>query len=98
MTTPVIRLLHQQTSTQVHYLVGEKYRNVLANNPHVHTLHTYPQVSKRRIRLKQWQTLVRTLRAEHYDCVLDLHNNARTWWLKRRFSCACVYGAQITCA
>lgn len=76
LATPVIRCASQQLAgAEVHVVTKEAFRPVLAQNPYVHTLHTFKSdVSE----------LYEVLKAEGYDVVIDLHRNLRSLRLKRQ--------------
>ncbi len=75
LTTPVVRCLkQQQPDMEVHYLTKSAYGTLLINNPYIdriHYLHDY------------LKPLIKELKKEKFDCVIDLHNNLRTLRVKR---------------
>ena len=73
LTTPVIRVLSQQLQAEVHYCTKEEYALLLENNPYLTKIHTLTQ--KR-------APLIRQLRKENFDYLIDLHNNLRTFFIK----------------
>ncbi len=73
LTTPVIRSLKQQLpEAEVHYVTKPAYVPLLAENPYIDTLHELAD---------DWQEMVRVLRQEQFDWVIDLHQNLRSWRL-----------------
>ncbi len=80
LTTPVIRAVKQQLRgddgqpARVHFCTKARYAGLLADNPHVDKVHTLED---------SLPTLLRELRAENFDYVVDLHHNLRTWLVKR---------------
>ena len=71
LTTPIVRCLrHQYPDAQLHVLTKSSYRSIYASNPHVDKVFELPSNMKE---------LVRQLREEHYDFVVDLHKNWRSW-------------------
>lgn len=71
LTTPIVRCLrHQYPDAQLHVLTKSSYRSIYASNPHV------DKVFELSSNMKE---LVRQLREEHYDFVVDLHKNWRSW-------------------
>jgi ADP-heptose:LPS heptosyltransferase len=77
LTSPVVRAIKRRfPNAEVHFLTKKQNASIVAHNPNVSRLHLF---SKHKMR-----PLVRTLRYEHYDYIVDLHRNIRTWWLKRR--------------
>jgi ADP-heptose:LPS heptosyltransferase len=72
-----MRVIKQRfPDAEVHFLTKKQNAALLAHNPYLSRLHLF---AKRRLR-----RLVRSLRCEHYDYVIDLHRNLRTWRLKRK--------------
>ena len=73
LTTPVVRCLHQQLDAEVHYCTKKGFKNILEENPHVAKVHTFDSTLS---------TLIKVLRAEKFDYIIDLHNNFRTRLIK----------------
>jgi ADP-heptose:LPS heptosyltransferase len=70
LTTPVVRQLHQQVpNAQVHFATKPAYSSLLEANPYVTKTHMLSG---------SLGELVRELRAERFDFIVDLHNNLRT--------------------
>lgn len=71
LTTPVVRCLrHQYPDARLHVLTKSSYRSIYASNPYV------DKVFELSSNMKE---VVRQLRKEHYDFVVDLHKNWRSW-------------------
>ena len=69
LTTPVLRVLHTQLGAEVHVLTKPAFASLLAANPYV----------ARVIPLSaDWSGMMRDLRQEAYDHVVDLHHNLRS--------------------
>ncbi len=76
LTTPVLRALAQQVpGAQVHFATKPAYRGLLEPNPYVARVHCLTG---------SLGELVRELRAEQFDYIIDLHNNLRTRLIKLR--------------
>ncbi len=76
LTTPVLRALAQQVpDAVVHFATKPAYRSLLEANPYVRKVHCLTG---------SLDELVRTLQAEQFDYIIDLHNNLRTRLLKLR--------------
>ena len=74
LTTPVLRCLKQQLSTvEVHFCTKQSYQSILESNPYVDQIHLFNG---------DILGLMRRLRAEKFDYIVDLHNNIRTTILK----------------
>lgn len=75
-TTPVVRCLKKQVpNAEVHFLTKPAFQYIYNNNPYLDKL----------LLLKP--TLAETIadiKAEKYDCIIDLHNNLRTAIIKLR--------------
>ena len=76
LTTPVVRNLKTQLDdAEVHFCTKYQFRSIVEPNVYIDKVH-YLQDSL--------TTLVKTLKAEKYDYVIDLHRNLRTGIIKRR--------------
>lgn len=75
LTTPVIRCLKKQLDVEIHYLTKTSFKGILKNNPYVDVVHTIDKEIS--------AELIEKLRGEQYDFIADLHNNLRTFRLKR---------------
>ncbi len=75
LTTPVVRCLKQQVKdAEIHFISKKAFQPVLDHNPYIDQLITID---------KSVDEVVERLKNEHYDFVVDLHNNIRTLRLKR---------------
>ncbi|MEQ9231868.1 MAG: glycosyltransferase family 9 protein [Cyclobacteriaceae bacterium] len=76
LTTPVIRTIKTQfPDAEVHYATKKAYRSLLEENPYVDKIHVLED---------SLSSLVKELRREKFDFVVDLHNNLRTRIVKLR--------------
>lgn len=73
LTTPVLRGLHRQLGAEVHVLTKPAFGPLLEANPHVARIHRLDP---------DWNAMMRSLRAEGFDRVIDLHNNLRSMRVK----------------
>lgn len=74
LTTPVLRCLKEQLSgCEVHYLTKAGYRDILQHNPHIDRLHLLED---------SLRTVIRELREERFDYIIDLHCNLRSLRIK----------------
>lgn len=75
LTTPIVRCIKNQLEgVELHYITKEENRQILSENPYIDKLLF--------LQSTLWET-VKMLRNEHYDVIIDLHNNQRTWLIKR---------------
>jgi ADP-heptose:LPS heptosyltransferase len=76
LTTPVVRCLKQQVKgAQVHYAVKKSFADVLEHNPYI---------DKKFFLEDDLSALIRELKKEKYDYIIDLHHNQRTFLIKLR--------------
>jgi ADP-heptose:LPS heptosyltransferase len=75
LTTPVVRCLKNQLDCEVHYATKKEYASVLYGNPYIDKFHFLE---------KDLDGLVKQLKDEKFDHVIDLHNNLRTSHIKLR--------------
>lgn len=74
LTTPVIRCLKKQVAdAEIHFLVKESFRPVVAHNPYI---------DKIQVLAHSWELMMEELKAEEYDYIIDLHHNSKTLRLK----------------
>lgn len=75
LTTPVLRCLKQQLpGAVVHVATRDVFMDLLAHSPHVDKVHVLGD---------DLGDLIRRLKAEGFDHIVDLHHNLRTWKVKR---------------
>ena len=76
LTTPVVRCLAmQQPGSEIHYLTRTSYASLLEPLPYIHRVISFEQHTGE---------ILRTLKQEHYDFVIDLHKNFRSVFLRAR--------------
>lgn len=76
LTTPIVRCIAKQMSdVEIHYICKPAYKNLLDNNPYITQLHFFEPDDP---------DLIQKLRAEKFDCILDLQNNFRSKKLTRK--------------
>ncbi|MBS1765614.1 MAG: glycosyltransferase family 9 protein [Bacteroidetes bacterium] len=76
LTTPVIRCLKKQIKdTEIHFLTKKSFSDVLASNPYIDNTFYWQDNSPE---------IIRQLKTNHYDYIVDLHKNMRTWKIKSR--------------
>lgn len=70
LTTPVIRCLKQQLpEVELHVLTKPAYQSMCTANPYINKVYEFRG---------GWVDLIKQLRHEHYDYVVDLHKNWRS--------------------
>jgi ADP-heptose:LPS heptosyltransferase len=78
LTTPVIRAIKLQLEdVEVHYGTKKPYADILKNNHYVDKVHVLGE---------SLDDLIRELKSENFDYVVDLHNNLRTRLIKLRLN------------
>jgi ADP-heptose:LPS heptosyltransferase len=74
LTTPVVRCLKKQIEgAEIHYLTKAKYAAILQANPYIDKIHLLDM---------NFNTLLKELKGEGIDYIIDLHRNLRTFRLK----------------
>ncbi|MCF2493844.1 glycosyltransferase family 9 protein [Dyadobacter chenhuakuii] len=73
LTTPVIRCLKQQANVEIHYFTKSKFEFLLTDNPYVDKIWLLD---------KDINPILKQLKAEHFDYIIDLHANIRTLRIK----------------
>jgi ADP-heptose:LPS heptosyltransferase len=75
LTTPVIRAVKtQMEDVQVHFATKTQYRDMFTANPYIDKMHFLGD---------SLSQLIRELKEENFDFVIDLHHNLRTFQIKR---------------
>jgi ADP-heptose:LPS heptosyltransferase len=75
LTTPVIRCLKNQLEhAEIHYATKKQYASILSANPYIHKVHVLDD---------SLIGLVKQLRQEKFDFIVDLHHNLRTLLIKQ---------------
>tara|TARA_B100000508_G_C11449018_1_gene272964 strand:+ start:608 stop:1609 length:1002 start_codon:yes stop_codon:yes gene_type:complete len=77
LTTPVIRCLKTQMegTVELHYLTMERYQGLLINNPYIDHIHSIQ---------KSTNEVIEVLKKEHFDYIIDLHKNLRSFRVKKQ--------------
>ncbi|MFN8207342.1 MAG: glycosyltransferase family 9 protein [Bacteroidales bacterium] len=76
LTTPVVRCLKNQVpGAEIHYLTKKQFASLVNHNPYIDKVHVYDD---------DLSSLIRQLREESFDYVLDLHHNLRSQIIKSR--------------
>ena len=76
LTTPVIRRLKQQVEgAEIHFLTKIQFHSILEENPYIDKVHTLDNSLNK---------VIRELKKENIDYIIDLHKNIRTFIVKNR--------------
>ena len=87
LTTPVVRCLKDQAGiAEVHYLTKQQFEPVLKANPFVDRIYSI----KNRV-----GEVIRQLKAERYDHIIDLHKNFRSREVCLRLKAPCTTFSKI---
>ncbi len=73
LTTPVIRMVHEQWGAEVHFLTKSAFANIVEANPNVQKVFSFR---------KKLSEITPLLKQEKYDLVIDLHRNIRSFLVK----------------
>lgn len=74
LTTPVVRCLKQQMpNVEIHYATKSSFHFLVSDNPYIDKVHL--------LNKNTWQ-LIKELRKEKFDLIIDLHHNLRTLQIK----------------
>lgn len=73
LTTPVLRGLKQQTGAEVHFLTKKAFASIVEHNPHVDKIYLLTE---------NIDDVIRELKKEEYDGIVDLHHNLRSQRIK----------------
>ncbi len=80
LTTPVIRCIKKQVKgSEIHYLTKKNFSSVLENNLFIDKLWLYDN---------NLNEIIRELKKEHLDYIIDLHHNFRTMKIKNNLRLA----------
>ncbi len=75
LTTPVLRCIRNQyPQAEIHFLVKQSFKSVVAFNPYIDVIHTLD---------KDLNETIGALKEIKFDYVIDLHRNLRTMRVKR---------------
>lgn len=78
LTSPVVRCLKKQIpGVHIHFCTKSQYKYLVDNNPYLDKVHLLQD--------SIWQ-LIKELKAEKFDFIVDLHDNIRTLQIKRALS------------
>jgi len=76
LTTPVIEATHKTIQeARIHYLTKKQFVPLLASNQNIEKIYSFERSTKE---------ILPVLQAENYDVIIDLHNNIRTYRLKKK--------------
>lgn len=73
--TPAVRCLKLQKDAEIHFLTKDHFTSILSANPYIDQVIPFH---------KSNTALIRNLKTEQYDFVVDLHNNIRSSRIRRK--------------
>ena len=79
LTSPVIRCLKLQKGFEIHYLTKLEYVILLESNPYIDKVYAFNN---------NFNQIIRNLKYEKYDFIIDLHNSLRSWLIRLSLRCA----------
>lgn len=78
LTTPIIRCCKEQiANAEIHVISKKSFSDILNNNPNIDKVHSFEQ---------SIDEVIVQLKKENFDFVIDLHNNIRSFSLKRKLN------------
>lgn len=76
LTTPILRCIKKQLpDSELHFLTKQSFSQVIENNPYIDNLFYYD---------KDVEGVLKRLKVEQYDYIIDLHHNLRSLVVKLR--------------
>jgi ADP-heptose:LPS heptosyltransferase len=73
LTTPVIRCLKEHDpGCEIHYLTKKQYHPILRENPYISKVHLFEN---------SFREVIRELKSENFDFIIDLHKNFRSSYI-----------------
>lgn len=76
LTTPVIRCLKEQVKeSEIHFLIKKQFLPVISANPFIDKIHCLDN---------SLSSVIKIIKEENYDYIIDLHNNIRSYIIKFR--------------
>lgn len=81
-TLPLVNVLHKQNN-EIHYLVSERGRGIVENNPAISKVHFVPLMKWRKegFSYKEFFQIIKNLRAEKFDIALDCQQMLKSLFL-----------------
>lgn len=74
LTTPVVRCLKKQVpGAEVHYLTKNNFKGIIESNPNIDKIHLLSNDP---------DNVIKDLKQESFDYIIDLHHNLRTLKVK----------------
>ena len=75
LTTPAIRCAKNQIpGVEIHFLTKLSMKDLVIGNPHIDVCHFFDE---------NINETISALKEIHFDYIIDLHHNIRTWKIKR---------------
>jgi len=74
LTTPVLRCINSQLNVSIDFLTKDKYNSLLASNTDIENLILLSN---------DISQTIKTLQANRYDMIIDLHNNLRSFRIRQ---------------
>jgi ADP-heptose:LPS heptosyltransferase len=74
LTSPVVRCLKRQLDAEIHYLTKKNFSSIATANPYITKVWSIE---------KDPGEVIAALKEEHFDYIIDLHKNLRSWRVKR---------------
>lgn len=79
LTSPVVRCLKMQLKDiEIHYLTKKSFASIPKANPYIDKVYSFDKIEQ------PLQTIIKQLRSENYNIVVDLHKNFRSWYIAKK--------------
>jgi len=69
LTSPVIRSIHSQLNSEIHFLIKDSFKDLVSHSPFVRSVHTLSENLK---------STISELEKENFDLILDLQKNRKS--------------------
>ena len=74
LTSPVVRILKNQLNAEVHFITKKEYQCLIEHNPNIDKIYSIDS---------EIQEVIFNLKKENYNWIIDLHNNIRSFQIRR---------------
>ena len=83
LTTPILRCIKQSNcfgdDVEIHYLIKKQFADIINSNPYIDKVHIFDN---------KLSDVIKELKKENFDYIIDLHKNIRSWVVKSHLKLA----------